>query len=128
MKILFLVISVLIFSMCPACSNRGVVEKAEDIWGNEVDLAGGNGLVVINPFSTSNCGYCLIDGDFVRENYCKRTIKYGGKFYYMCLFNPQIDIYSFMKHYRKHAPVLNYPPSLHSIHRDSFPMAIVLKN
>ena len=102
---------------------------AEDLWGNKIDLSKYNkGLVLMHPFSPSNCGYCLVDGEFVKVNYYENTKKEGGQFFGTCLFNPQLDVYSFMKHYREDFPVLAGPVSLHKYHRDGFPYMIAFND
>ncbi len=47
---------------------------AEDLWGNKINLSKyDKGVVLIHPFSPADCGYCLIDGEFVKENYFKNN-------------------------------------------------------
>jgi hypothetical protein len=47
----------------------------------------------------------------------------------MCLFNPQLDIYTFQKHFRWKDPViLTFPPSLHRYHENGFPALLAFKN
>jgi hypothetical protein len=103
---------------------------AEDLWGERLDvrdeIASGR-LVAMVPFSTSNCGYCLIDGYFVEENYIGNCERSGGKGYHLCLFNPQLDVYSFQKHFRWESPILTFPPSLHQYHEDGFPTLLAFK-
>jgi len=106
--------------------------EVEDLWGNRYDfsdIARSPGTVLVQPFSSSNCGYCLIDGWFVKKNYFETNRIYGGSNYYQCLFNPQRDVYSFIKHYRdEEVPVLVYPPALHSFHEDGFPAILAFRN
>lgn len=102
---------------------------AEDLWGNPIDLSNSkNGLLIINPFSTSNCGYCLVDGFFIKENYYKNTVEENGTFLGMCLFNPQLDIYAFLKHFRKNVQVITSPPSLDRFHGAGFPWMMVFRD
>jgi len=124
----WLAIVVVVFSC-----NRGEKNTkplAEDLWGERLEvldeIASGK-LVVMVPFSTSNCGYCLIDGYFVEENYIGNCERSGGKGYHLCLFNPQLDIYSFEKHFRWESPILTFPPSLHQYHEDGFPTLLAFK-
>ena len=91
-----------------------LTEVVEDQWGNTIDLTDyQDDIVVMNPFSPSNCGWCFFDGDFIRENYYYKTKQYGGKYFGISLFNSQKDIYSFQKHYREDAAVITSPISLH---------------
>lgn len=104
--------------------------QAEDLWGNPVNI---NDTVkakttVIVPFSTSNCGYCLIDGYFSGANYLANNQKRGGSSFEQCLFNPQLDIYVFGKEFQTDYPVLTFPPALHKIHDDGFPTVLAFKN
>jgi len=52
----------------------------------------------------------------------------GGHYFAMCLFNPQIDIYTFLKHYRESCEVLTSPLTLHLYHKNGFPWMIAFKN
>ncbi len=52
----------------------------------------------------------------------------GGKYYAMCLFNPQIDIYTFLKHYRESCDVLTFPFTLNLYHNNGFPWMIAFKD
>lgn len=113
----------LVFS-CGHLSKELPGKGAEDLWGNRVRLNRGirdGNPVVIVPFSTSNCGYCMIDGYFTESNYIGNNDLFGGESYHMCLFNPQLDIYAFQKHFGWHSSILTYPPGLHDYHRDGFP-------
>ena len=60
---------------CSESSQSGHPQgMAEDLWGNAINIADYNdGPVLLQPFSPSNCGYCLIDGHFVSENYYHNT-------------------------------------------------------
>lgn len=104
--------------------------KAEDLWGNQLDLSQfAKGITLIHPFSPSNCGYCLIDGEFVKENYFRNNAQASGTNFLQCLFNPQVDIYAYQKHYRETStPVLTFPAALHEYHRDGFPFLIAFRD
>lgn len=104
--------------------------SAETLWNEPLDLAAYNtGVTIINPFSTSNCGYCMFDGDFIRENYYRRAAERGDAFFGLCLFNPQRDIYTFQKHYRESPPVITSPLALHrEYHNNGFPWLTVAKD
>jgi hypothetical protein len=52
----------------------------------------------------------------------------GGTYYGMCLFNPQIDIHTFLKHYRESFPVLTSPLTLHFYHGNGFPYMLAFKD
>ena len=103
---------------------------AEDLWGNRIDLTGyRQGLTLIQPFSPANCGYCLVDGELIQRNYLERNAALGGKNFHQCLFNPQMDVYTFLKHYRADSvPVLTFPARLHEYHRDGFPFLIAFRD
>ncbi len=119
----------LLFITVPLLHAVRLTGRAEDLWGNAVDLSQyAKGAVIIHPFSPSNCGWCLVDGEFVRENYDERTHRAGGTFFGMCLFNPQIDIYTYLKHYRGTFPVLTSPIALHLYHGDGFPFITAFKD
>lgn len=126
-------ILLLAFSCCSVLaapkSMKSLSLRAEDLWGGEIDLsAHRKGLFLIHPFSPANCGYCLIDGEFFRENYRRYTEEAGGAYVEMCLFNPQLDIQAYQKHYRDETTVLTAPLDLHDLHRDGFPYLIAFKN
>ena len=103
---------------------------AEDLWGNTIDLADyATGVTLIQPFSPANCGYCLIDGQFIARNYLTQVEERGGAGFHQCLFNPQLDVYAFLKHYREpDSTTLAFPPHLHRYHRDGFPFLIAFKD
>jgi len=104
---------------------------AEDLWGERVRLnheINSGKPVVIVPFSTSNCGYCMIDGFYTENNYIKNNEQFGGGSYHMCLFNPQLDIYAFQKHFGWHGTVLTYPPALHELHQNGFPAVLAFRD
>lgn len=106
-------------------------QVAEDIWGNKIDIAhnisSGKPLVIV-PFSTSNCGYCMIDGYFTEMNYIRANDLNGGYSYHQCLFNPQLDVVAFSKHFGWTGQVLTYPPALHKYHEDGFPTLLAFKD
>ena len=104
--------------------------KAEDLWGNKIELSNyAKGITLIHPFSPANCGYCLIDGEFVKENYFKNNKQMGGHNFLQCLFNPQLDIYTYTKHYRETTvPVLTFPLALHKYHRSVFPFMAAFRD
>ncbi len=124
-------LSFLLLIMSQICSAQ-VLENmnAEDLWGNHINI---NDTVktkttVIIPFSTSNCGYCLIDGYFSESNYLMNNNEMGGASFEQCLFNPQLDIYTFTKQFQSPFPVLTYPPQLYNIHQNGFPTVLAYKN
>ena len=96
---------------------------AEDLWSSRIQLSDyAKGTTLIQPFSPSNCGFCLVDGIFVRQNYFEPNERLGGNNFLQCLFNPQLDIYAYLKHYREATKlVLTFPPALHGYHDDGFP-------
>lgn len=103
--------------------------NAEDLWGNPINI---NNIVkskttVIIPFSTSNCGYCLIDGYFSKLNYLMSNNEMGGASFEQSLFNTQLDIYTFTKEFQSSFPVLTYPPQLYDIHENGFPTVLAFK-
>ncbi|MBN3036739.1 MAG: hypothetical protein JW861_14230 [Bacteroidales bacterium] len=105
--------------------------QAEDLWGNPLRLdraIGSEVPTVIIPFSTSNCGYCLQDGLFTEENYIRNNEQAGGHSFHMCLFNSQMDIYTFQKHFGWTSPILTHPPALHQYHEDGFPTLLAFRN
>ena len=110
----------------PSCNGTKLQGTAEDLWGNKLKLATyAKGITIIYPFSPANCGYCLVDGEFVKRNYFDNNKQSGGFNFLQCLFNPQLDIYTYVKHYRETlAPVLTFPPMLHDYHQNGFPMLI----
>lgn len=96
---------------------------AEDLWGERVELAEfASGPVLIHPFSPANCGYCLVDGGFMAENFLQQAKRSGGEGFHQCLFNPQLDVVATLKHFRERdARTLTYPLQLHRYHGDGFP-------
>lgn len=126
------IFGVCIFLLATGCSGeKGVFTgTAEDLWGNRVDLDDHpNGLTLIQPFSPANCGYCLIDAEYVHLNYMELNARTGGRNFHQCLFNPQLDIYTYMKHFRiQDVPVIVSPVSLHRFHRNGFPSLIAFRN
>jgi hypothetical protein len=126
----FFAIMLLCLSVCQRQEQQPKhIRKALDLWGSEIRLSKyRHGVLLIYPFSPLYCGYCLVDGEFVRENYYRNTIEQGGTFFGMCLFNPQLDIYSFQKHYREEFPVLTAPVSLHLLYNGGFPFMIAFED
>lgn len=104
--------------------------RAEDLWGSQYELSQfAKGVTIIQPFSPANCGYCLVDGEFVKENYLRNNRRAGGTNFLQCLFNPQLDIYTFQKHYRETSTcVLTFPLALHHYHRNGFPFLIAFQD
>lgn len=121
-----------IYFILPICPETGIAQiSAEDLWGNKIDIQkviSGKSPTVIIPFSTSNCGYCLIDGYFIEKNYIGNNDKFGGNSYHMSLFNPQLDIYAFQKHFKWKGTIITSPISLHKYHEDGFPTLLAFKN
>ncbi len=133
MKVLFpLLTSLLLLMSCGSGQNSktDLTGSAEDLWGNSINLdSHTTGVTIIQPFSPANCGYCLIDGQFMAQNYLAQAEKRGGSGFHQCLFNPQLDIYAFQKHYREtDISTIVFPPHLHRYHRDGFPFLIAFKD
>jgi len=103
---------------------------AEDLWGNTLDLSKyDKQVVLVQVFSPAICGYCLVDGEFLRENYLKNNEKMAGCSFLHCLVTPQLDIYSYVKHYRETStPVLTFPPMLDGYHGDGVPFLIAFRD
>ena len=122
----------LISSILASSLNAGFAQtSAEDLWGNKINIQNvisGITPTVIVPFSTSNCGYCLVDGYYIEKNYIGNNEKSGGKSFHMSLFNPQLDIYSFQKHFKWTGAILTSPITLHKYHEDGFPAMLAFKN
>ena len=128
-----LILSLLCLSNCDQSSrsaDQGALHGiAEDLWGSQIDLGPYNsGLTIIEPFSPSECGHCLISGEFVELNYFAANRRYGGHNFEQCLFSPQLDIYTFQKCYRESTTVLTYPVTLHDLHRDGYPALLAFKD
>jgi len=108
------------------------VSQAEDLWGTTIPfgrIIRSPQTTIIQPFSASNCGYCLIDGWFVEKNYFETNRTKGGSNFTLSLFNPQQDNYAFTKHYRDTlTPVLTWPPDLYRYHEDGFPAILAFRN
>ena len=71
-NIMLIFLSIFIISVFCAHGTNSTTQLAEDIWGNKIDIQKAiqsSKPTVIVPFSTSNCGYCLIDGFFTEKNY-----------------------------------------------------------
>ena len=133
---LLIITAVSLFVACGSAEKRPAgTEKdqlsglAEDLWGNRIDLSDyTEGVTSVSTFSPATCGYCLLDGDFVEANYARKTWEMGDKFLYQSLFAPQLDIYSFLKHYRADSvTTLTYPMSLYNYHRDGYPFILGFK-
>ena len=104
---------------------------AEDLWGEKINFSqtiADEKPTVIVPFSSSNCGYCMLDGYFAEENYIKTNEAFGGSSFHMCLFNPQLDIYAFQKHYKWQSKILTYPPKMNEFHETGFPSVLAFRN
>ena len=129
-------INILIFILAFSLNSYSQSKKekefpVEDIWGNVYnfnDIIASAKPVLIQPFSTSNCGYCLMDGHYIEKNYFENNLSFGGQSFMQCLFNPQLDIYAYCKHYKTAVPVLTYPVGLHKYHNDGFPTILAFKN
>lgn len=132
MKRLFLLLTFIpFFSACRFSSKDLPGKGTEGLWGDRIRLnreIRSDKPTLIVPFSTSNCGYCMIDGYFTERNYIRNNIDFGGSAYHMCLFNPQLDIYAFQKHFGWDVPVLTYPPGLHRYHENGFPTVLAFRN
>jgi hypothetical protein len=114
-------------ALAQAAKLKGV---AEDLWGNRIDLTEHReGTTLIVPFSPANCGYCLLDGEFIERNYFENNKRFGGANFHMCLFNPQLDVYTFVKHYHDETvPTITFPPKLFRYHGDGFPFLIAFRD
>ena len=131
-KIVKFLMVIIVFVSCS--EEKNLISKkpllAENLWGETIDFTktiNNEKPTVVVPFSTSNCGYCLIDGFFSEKNYIENNQKFGGKSFHQCLFNPQLDIYTFQKHYNWTSEVLTYPPVLHKYHENGFPTVLAFK-
>ena len=110
-------------------NDNGLV--AENLWGEKVpieDIIRKDKPTVIVPFSTSQCGYCLIDGYYSEKNYIQNNTNFGGNSFHMCLFNPQLDIYTFEKHFGWKSEILTSPIELYKYHEDGFPTVLAFNN
>ncbi|MEW6049718.1 MAG: hypothetical protein AB1644_01460 [Candidatus Zixiibacteriota bacterium] len=113
----------------PETSGKRLAGIAEDLWGNQIDLSQLNrSITLIEPFSPSYCGYCMLVGEFVTLNYFHTNAVHGGMNVQQCLFSPQRDIYAYMKYYRDTTSVLTYPVSLHDYHRDGYPAMLAFRD
>jgi len=104
--------------------------QAEDLWGTRVQLDSAvldSAPTVVVPFSTSLCGYCLLDGYFVQANYLDQNDSFGGHSFHWCLFNPQLDVVAFQKHYGWTHPILTYPPELFFYQRTGYPTVLAFR-
>ncbi len=117
--VLFLVVILAFFSITMGQEpGAGYLhEKAKGLWDEDIDLENyRQGSLIIHSYTPSNCGYCLTECDFVRENYERNTERCGGHFLGLCLFNSQLDVYAYEKHSRIHSPVLTAPTTLLRYH------------
>jgi len=116
----------------PGCDRdrAGQVPPAEGLWGEAIDLASfDQDLLLVQPFSPSNCGYCLFDGEFVHRNYLERNARSNGSNLYQSLFSPQLDVHSYLKHYRDPGTaVITFPPEYHKLHGNGFPMLMAFRS
>ncbi len=129
--------SIILTGMLMLCTFSGLhaqstgVQQAEDLWGNAIAfgrIIRSERTTIIQPFSASNCGYCLIDGWFIEKNYFETNRRKGGINFTQSLFNPQLDNYAFTRHYRDMLiPVLTWPPDLHRYHQDGFPAILAFR-
>jgi len=118
-RVLLALLALLGFCL-PCCGDKGestdaqvLRGRAEDLWGDTIELSDYAGsLTVMHPFSPSDCGYCLTDGEFAHANYGVNTTERGGAFFGMSLFAPQLDVYGYLKHYRAEYPVIAWPPAI----------------
>ena len=69
----------------------------------------------------------MIDGYFIEKNYIGNNDRFGGNSYHMSLFNPQLDIYSFQKHFKWSGTIITSPVTLHKYHEDGFPAMLAFK-
>ena len=110
-------------------NDNGLV--AENLWGKKIPIENiirKDKPTVVVPFSTSHCGYCLIDGYYSEKNYIENNTNFGGNSFHMCLFNPQLDIYTFEKHFGWKSDILTFPIELYKYHEDGFPTVLAFKN
>ena len=135
-KYLFILgILVLLFSCKNNDTNKNNNQEsslvAENLWGEHIPIdkiIQESKPTVMVPFSTSQCGYCLIDGYYGEKNYIQNNIDFGGKSFHICLFNPQLDIYTFKKHFGWKSDILTYPIELYKYHEDGYPTVLAFKN
>lgn len=125
---LFIIVS---FSSCSGPSNSGDPHgTARDLWGNTINLTDyQNKPLFLHYFSPATCGYCLVEGAFVHQNYDVMARKYGGRFFEVNLFAPQLDIYAYQKnHIHSHASVITWPPSLSEYQTTGYPYMAAFRN
>ncbi len=115
---------------CTVSGQNAPIRHAEGLWEEHIpfDSLILNTTLTVVPFSSSNCGYCLIDGYFTEMNYITANERNGGTGLHQCLFNPQIDIFAFQKHFGWHTPILTWPPDLYRYHEDGFPTVLAFRN
>lgn len=128
-KLVFVIVA-LVIGQQAVFSQGAIIRFAEDLWGNRIPIDSliRNSTLTIVPFSTSNCGYCLIDGYYTEENYIRANEINGGVAMHMCLFNTQLEIVSFQKHFGWRSKVITWPPAIHQYHEDGFPTLLAFRN
>ncbi len=128
-KLVFMIVA-LVIGQQAVFSQGAIIRYAEDLWGNRIPIDSliRNSTLTIVPFSTSNCGYCLIDGYYTEENYIRANEINGGVSMHMCLFNTQLEIVSFQKHFGWGSKVITWPPAMHQFHEDGFPTLLAFRN
>lgn len=96
---------------------------ARDLWGSEINLSDMQSQpVFFHYFSPATCGYCLVEGAFVHQNYDLTAQQHGGRFFEVNLYSPQLDIYAYQKnHIHSHAAVITSPPSLTIYQNNGYP-------
>ncbi|MFZ4455787.1 MAG: hypothetical protein ACOYOT_06165 [Bacteroidales bacterium] len=121
-----------ISSLSLNAKEQAKLKVVENLWNEQLDfssITGNSKATVIIPFSPATCGYCLGDGWFLEKNYLERNIEQGGLSFYQSLFNPQLDIYAYLRHFKaEKRQVLTYPPDLHNFHRDGFPFIMAFRD
>jgi hypothetical protein len=71
----------------------------------------------------------MFDGWFTKKNFFEPNTLKGGRNFTQALFNPQLDLYTFSKHYHdEEIPVLTFPPELHRYHNDGFPSILAFRD
>ncbi|MCP4683848.1 MAG: hypothetical protein GY867_00215, partial [bacterium] len=134
----YLSVSIILLAFCGACTSvkqetrnpKVLSGYAENLWSERIDLGDFSyGMTIINPFSPSVCGYCLIDGEFIKANYFRRNQERGGHNLFLSPFSPQLDNYTFLKHYREDEnTTLAFPPSLRDYHPNGYPWITIFQD
>jgi len=103
---------------------------AQDLWGNKINLSDyQKEPLFLHYFSPATCGFCLVERDFIHQNYDLMAEKYGGHFFDVCLYSPQLDIYAFQKtRHHSHATVLTAPDGLKAYQNNGYPYMAVFKS